>query len=80
MEQKNAPLTIAQNKNVIEFADFDDATAVFAKMPATEDVRAQLDDIFQSAGMEFVGAQLPSLVDFEVADEADMVFMYEQPA
>jgi hypothetical protein len=81
MEAENfnvCPLALADNDNVVKFADVDGAAFVFADMPVGEAVRAQLDEIFAQTDLAFKTARHGSTVDLDTVDAAfDMLFIYE---
>jgi len=71
------PLELADNNNVEKFADVDGSAFVFARMPAGERVREQLDSIFGRTDLSFETARHASTVDLEtVSCEYDMLFIY----
>lgn len=75
------PIELAQNPNVEKFAAVDGAAFIFARMPADQNVRAQLDEIYADHDLEFWTARHASTVDskldVEISDDYDMLFIYK---
>lgn len=72
------PMALAQNDNVLKFADVDGSAFVFADMPAGTNVRAELDEIFAGTDLSFRTARHASTVDLETINpDCDMLFIYD---
>jgi hypothetical protein len=73
----NCPLALAGNDNVVNFAAVDDSAFIFAKMPATANVRAELDELYADHEFDFETARHSSTVDLEHYNgDYDMLFIY----
>lgn len=73
------PLELADNDNVVNFADVDGSAFIFAKTSLEgEPVRAELDRVYDGTGFEFMTARHSSTVDLDTYDgDYDMLFIYE---
>ena len=76
---KELPLALAENENVVNYSTADGVAFIFAKMPATANVRAELDAIYADTDLEFWTARHASTVDLEheIPNDYDMLFLYE---
>jgi len=72
------PLALAENDNVVNFADVDGTAFIFAKTSLEgTPVRAELDDIYADTELEFETARHSSTVDLDHYDgDYDMMFLY----
>lgn len=73
------PLALADNDNVVNFADVDGSAFIFAKTSLEgKPTRAELDEIYADSDLEFMTARHSSTVDLDTYDgEYDMLFIYE---
>lgn len=72
------PLALAENEHVEKFSAVDGAAFIFATMPATANVRAELDAIYADTDLSFWTARHASTVDVSVDAEYDMLFIYDR--
>jgi len=82
MEQKTldvCPLALAENDNVVNFADVDGSAFIFAKTSLEgKTTRAELDEIYADSDLSFMTARHSSTVDLDTYDgDYDMLFIYE---
>jgi len=82
MEQKTldvCPLALAENDNVVNFADVDGSAFIFAKTSLEgKTTRAELDEIYADSPLSFMTARHSSTVDLDTYDgDYDMLFIYE---
>jgi hypothetical protein len=73
------PLALADNENVVNFADVDGSAFIFAKTSLEgKTTRAELDEIYADTDLEFMTARHSSTVDLDTYDgDYDMLFIYE---
>jgi len=73
------PIALADNDNVVNFADVDGSAFIFAKTSLEgKPVRAELDEIYTDNEREFMTARHSSTVDLDTYDgDYDMLFIYE---
>jgi hypothetical protein len=82
MEQKTldvCPLALADNDNVVNFADVDGSAFIFAKTSLEgKTTRAELDEIYADSELSFMTARHSSTVDLDTYDgDYDMLFIYD---
>lgn len=73
------PMALADNDNVVNFADVDGSAFIFAKTSLEgKPVRDELDEIYADTDLEFWTARHSSTVELDTYDgEYDMMFIYE---
>jgi len=73
------PLELAENDNVVNFADVDGSAFIFATTSLEgEPVRSELDSIYADTDLDFMTARHSSTVDLDTYDgDFDMLFIYE---
>lgn len=78
------PVALAENENVVQFANVDGKAMIFAELPGDESVRNQLDKIYAHTDLSFETCRHPSVVESkcdvhelaEFDDEYDMMYLY----
>ena len=78
------PVELADNDNVVQFADVDGTAVISAVLPDDESVRSQLDEIYADRELSFETCRHASVVESktdlhdmaEFDDEYDMMYFY----
>jgi len=72
------PMALAQNDNVVNFANVDGSAFIFAETSLEgTTTRAELDEIYTDSDLSFMTARHSSTVDLETYDgDFDMLFIY----
>jgi hypothetical protein len=78
------PVALADNDNVVQFADVDGTAVISAELPDDESVRSQLDEIYADHDLSFETCRHASVVESqtnlhdmaEFESEYDMMYIY----